>query len=81
MIQIWTDNAKAGLLDRLGTRGTAFSYFPDAEPQRGVSVTMPVRLASYDLPFSLPPIYEMSLPEGALRERLRLAATPISTDS
>ena len=34
---------------------------------------MPVRLPSWDIPFGLPPIFEMNLPEGVLRERLRLA--------
>ena len=73
MIKIWTDNAEAGFLDRLGTRGTAFVYPPGTDPQRGVSVTMPVRLPSYDTPYGLAPIFEMGLPEGALREHLRLA--------
>jgi serine/threonine-protein kinase HipA len=76
MIQIWTDLAVAGMLDRSrtpGSRGTAFAYLPLADPARGVSVTMPVRLASWDTPFGLAPIFEMGLPEGALRERLRLA--------
>jgi serine/threonine-protein kinase HipA len=34
---------------------------------------MPVRLPSWDVQFGLPPIFEMNLPEGVLRERLRLA--------
>src|SRR5437879_3838352 len=34
---------------------------------------MPVRLASWNTSFGLAPIFEMNLPEGALRERLRLA--------
>jgi serine/threonine-protein kinase HipA len=72
MIRIWTDGAEAGFLDRLGERGTAFAYSPGIAPARGVSVTMPVRLPSYNLPFGLAPIFEMSLPEGALRDRLRL---------
>ncbi len=76
MIQIWTDLAVAGMLDRpriQGSRGTTFAYLPLADPARAVSVTMPVRLASWDTPFGLAPIFEMALPEGALRERLRLA--------
>jgi serine/threonine-protein kinase HipA len=36
-------------------------------------MTMPVRLASWDTPLGVAPIFEMNLPEGALRERLRLA--------
>jgi serine/threonine-protein kinase HipA len=73
MIKVWTDAAEAGLLDRLAHRGSAFAYVPETVPQRAVSVTMPVRLSSWDVPFGLAPIFEMNLPEGALRERLRLA--------
>src|SRR5712671_3524235 len=73
MIKVWTDAAEAGLLDRQRDRGSAFAYLPETVPQRAVSVTMPVRLPSWDIPFGLPPIFEMNLPEGALRERLRLA--------
>jgi len=83
MIKIWTDGAEAGLLDRSAStfpssgvaqeRGSTFLYLPGAAPSRAVSVTMPVRLASWDTPFGLAPIFEMNLPEGVLRERLRLA--------
>ncbi len=73
MIKVWTDAAEAGLLDRLQDRGSAFAYLPETVSQRAVSVTMPVRLPSWDVPFGLAPIFEMNLPEGALRERLRLA--------
>ena len=73
MIKVWTDAAEAGLLDRFETRGSTFLYLPDTVPVRAVSVTMPVRLPSWDLRFGLPPVFEMNLPEGVLRERLRLA--------
>jgi serine/threonine-protein kinase HipA len=73
MIKVWTDAAETGLLDRYRERGSTFVYLPDTPPQRAVSVTMPMRLASWDTPFGLAPIFEMNLPEGVLRERLRLA--------
>jgi serine/threonine-protein kinase HipA len=73
MIRVWTDDSAAGMLDRHGSRGSTFVYRPEADPRRAVSVTMPVRLASWDTPFGVAPIFEMNLPEGALRERLRLA--------
>ena len=73
MIKVWTDAAEAGLLDRNGERGSTFAYLSDTPPARAVSVTMPVRLESWSVPFGLPPIFEMNLPEGVLRERLRLA--------
>ncbi len=73
MIKVWTDSQEAGMLDRLGERGSSFAYAPGAPPARAVSATMPVRLQSWDIRFGLPPIFEMNLPEGVLRERLRLA--------
>jgi serine/threonine-protein kinase HipA len=73
MIKVWTGGAEAGLLDRYHERGTTFGYLPGIPEARAVSVTMPVRLPSWSVPFGLPPIFEMNLPEGFLRERLRLA--------
>src|SRR5580704_6937262 len=73
MIKVWTDADEAGLLDRHGTRGSSFVYLPDIARALAVSVTMPVRFPSWDVQFGLPPIFEMNLPEGVLRERLRLA--------
>jgi serine/threonine-protein kinase HipA len=71
-IKVWTDSEEAGLLGPKGARGTAFAYYPDTPAGRAVSITMPPRLASWDSDFGLAPIFEMNLPEGALRERLRL---------
>jgi HipA-like protein len=73
MIKVWTHAVESGLLDRHGERGSTFAYLPDTPAERSVSVTMPVRLASWSVPFGLLPIFEMNLPEGFLRERLRLA--------
>lgn len=73
MIKVWSDSAETGMLDRFGERGSSFVYAAGSDPTRAVSVTMPVRLPSWDHRFGLPPIFEMNLPEGVLRERLRLA--------
>lgn len=82
MIKIWTDRLPAGVLDRnrltAGTAdsrrlGSTFVYEPGTDAGRAVSVTMPVRLASWDTAYGVAPIFEMNLPEGALRERLRMA--------
>jgi serine/threonine-protein kinase HipA len=70
MLRAWTDNQPAGFLDRHGQRGTTFAYDPKADPQRAVSVTMPVRTSSWDTPHGLAPIFDMNLPEGALRAYL-----------
>ena len=73
MIKVWTGAAETGLLDRHGERGSTFVYLPGTPAARAASVTMPVRLESWSVPFGLAPIFEMNLPEGVLRERLRLA--------
>ncbi len=70
MIRVWSDRKTAGVLDRLGAKGSTFAYDPKAAPERAVSMTMPVRVQSWDARFGLAPIFEMNLPEGALRERL-----------
>jgi serine/threonine-protein kinase HipA len=72
-IKVWSDGSEAGLLGPNGARGSAFAYRPGAGQERAVSLTMPVRLASWDSDYGLAPIFEMNLPEGALRERLRMA--------
>ena len=73
MIKVWSDASEAGLLDRYSERGSTFAYLPGVRSEREVSVTMPLRLESWSAPFGLLPVFEMNLPEGALRERLRLA--------
>ncbi len=73
MIRVWTDHKPAGLLDRNGPRGSTFAYVAEPPASLAISVTMPIRLASWDTPVGVAPIFEMNLPEGALRERLRLA--------
>lgn len=72
-IKVWSDAKPAGLLGTNGRRGTAFAYAQETTPEDAVSLTMPVRLASWDTDYGLAPIFEMNLPEGALRERLRMA--------
>jgi serine/threonine-protein kinase HipA len=49
-----------------------FSYRQGTRPEDAVSVTMPVRADQYDSMGGLLPIFEMNLPEGVLKERLRM---------
>ena len=49
-----------------------FTYRNGCPAQAAVSLTMPVRADQYDAMSGLLPIFDMNLPEGALRERLRL---------
>ena len=71
MIRVWSDGIGAGLLDRHGVNGAAFTYTANADESRAISMTMPVRLASWNQKFGIHPIFEMNLPEGYLREKLR----------
>src|SRR5882672_4787986 len=70
MLRVWTDSWHAGFLERHGNRGATFAYEPELATARAVSVTMPVRLASWNSSAGLLPIFDMNLPEGALRARL-----------
>jgi serine/threonine-protein kinase HipA len=49
-----------------------FDYSDEAQAQHAVSLTMPVVPDQYDSMMALHPVFEMNLPEGALRERLTL---------
>ena len=74
MLKVWADSLEAGFLDRNGAgRGATFAYLPYAQDNLAISLGMPKRLASYEQDYGLHPIFEMNLPEGVLRERLRLA--------
>lgn len=70
MLRVWTDRQSAGHLDRHGPRGAAFVYELKLAAERAVSITMPVRTASWNTQYGLAPIFDMNLPEGALRAYL-----------
>jgi len=71
MLQVWADGSTTGILDRLRYGGSTFSY--DVSAAGGeVSLTMPRRVQSYDRQRGLTPVFDMNLPEGHLRETLRL---------
>lgn len=65
-INIYTNTEKAGTLAKEGEKHI-FSYDPDATAP--VSVTMPPRTESW-LSRDLHPIFQMNLPEGALKETI-----------
>ncbi len=52
-----------------GRNKYVFTYLPDTDPDNAVSVTMPVRKESYVTNF-MHPIFEMSQPEGLLKDYL-----------
>jgi serine/threonine-protein kinase HipA len=51
---------------------TLFGYRQDATDAEAVSLTMPPRADQYDAMGGLLPIFDMNLPEGKLKDRLRL---------
>lgn len=77
VLRVWLDDAKAGLLAREGRRQFVFRY--DNEGSEPVSLTMPVRLQSWDSQ-ELHPVFQMNLPEGALLEAIRRAIAKIIGD-
>lgn len=66
-INIYTNEQKAGILAKEGEKHV-FSYAPDATVP--ISVTMPPRTESW-VSSNLHPIFEMNIPEGALKETIR----------
>jgi serine/threonine-protein kinase HipA len=73
-LQVFASDAPTGTLARSDVEEDTilFSYRNDILAASAVSLTMPIRSDQYDSMSGLLPIFEMNLPEGALRERLRL---------
>ena len=75
-LAVWAADQRSGLLAREQNREYVFAYSPDAETVAQVSLTMPVRLASW-MSRELHPIFQMNLPEGALLEAIRRAIAKV----
>ncbi len=62
----------AGTLGRSGEkqRDSVFSYHPAVAEENAVSLTMPVRLESYNWEYGIHPLFEMHIPEGHLKDEL-----------
>ncbi|WP_338584135.1 type II toxin-antitoxin system HipA family toxin [Pseudomonas sp. MAG733B] len=70
-LAISVSNSAVGILGRgQSPIATVFAYAENASEQNAVSLTMPVRLESYAWEPGVPPVFEMNLPEGALRDEL-----------
>lgn len=72
-LKVFASGEHVGRLDRsdLEEDEILFLYRPDCPAHGAVSLTMPVRTDPYDAMGGLLPLFDMNLPEGALRERLR----------
>lgn len=72
-LNVFANAARAGKLDRseLEEDTILFSYRDECPRDLAVSLTMPIRPDQYDAMTGLLPIFDMNLPEGGLKERLR----------
>ncbi|RQW78108.1 MAG: type II toxin-antitoxin system HipA family toxin [Geobacter sp.] len=70
-LAVWNDSKKTGILGQ--NDNYFFNYLPDTKVENLVSLTMPYRLQSWVSERELHPIFQMNLPEGALREAIRNA--------
>ena len=73
-LNVFASGHHAGRLDRSDRDEDTvlFTYREGCRRQDAVSITMPVRTDQFDAMSGLLPVFEMNLPEGALKERLRL---------
>lgn len=70
-LQVSVSETAVGVLGRGQQRtDSVFTYATSTCEEQSVSLTMPVRLESYTWESGVPPIFEMNLPEGALRDEL-----------
>lgn len=75
-LAVWASGIRAGLLERDERQEYVFAYTQEKSIEAQVSLTMPVRLASWTSR-ELHPIFQMNLPEGALLEAIRRAIAKI----
>lgn len=71
-LYIGAGGVPAGTLGRGGEnrRDTVFSYNETVGEENAVSLTMPVRLESYNWEYGIHPLFEMHIPEGHLKDEL-----------
>ena len=71
-LYIGVGGVPAGTLGRgeRSKRDTVFSYNNDVAEDNAVSLTMPVRLESYNWEYGIHPLFEMHIPEGHLKDEL-----------
>lgn len=74
-LAVWVVPRKVGTLER--AKDYVFAYHPDASPSDAVSLTMPVRLKSWESR-DLHPVFQMNLPEGALLIAVRNAIAKVA---
>ncbi|MBW1247054.1 type II toxin-antitoxin system HipA family toxin [Pseudomonas tolaasii] len=71
-LYIGAGGVAAGTLGRgqENKRDSVFSYNDTVAEENAVSLTMPVRLESYNWEYGIHPLFEMNIPEGHLKDEL-----------
>jgi serine/threonine-protein kinase HipA len=70
ILDIYVQGVKVGVLEQTDITSFVFTYLPGTRQDRAISLLMPVRTKSWESPF-LFPVFQVSLPEGALRQALQ----------
>lgn len=72
-LKVFADRVAVGVLTRSDVEEDTilFGYREGTSAENAVSLTMPVRADQYDSMAGLLPVFEMNLPEGVLKDRLR----------
>lgn len=71
-LRVWVNDKPVGRLARYKRGGSTFVYDEGVSNKDMISLTHPVRTSSWNSEGALAPIFDMNLPEGALREALRM---------
>lgn len=71
-LYIGAGGVPAGTLGRReeNRRDSVFSYHEGVADENAISLTMPVRLESYNWEYGIHPLFEMHIPEGHLKDEL-----------
>ena len=70
VLDVYVDSKLVGTLTEEAGSGV-FTYLPDVPAQSLVSLLMPVRAESYVWKKGLHPFFQMNLPEGYKKDRIR----------
>lgn len=65
-LDVYINSEMVGALEQAEINRYIFTYSPDARPDQAISLIMPVRTESW-ISYGLHPVFQTSLPEGALR--------------
>ena len=75
ILDVYVDSKLVGTLTEEAGSGV-FTYLPDVPAERLVSLLMPVRAESYVWKKGLHPFFQMNLPEGYKKDRIRETLGP-----